>query len=179
MKTTLLTLALLLIAFFGTAQNHTGGRDAYLKMAKYLAQGNGVWVSKNPKYDSTQKYSAVEFELNFFWDEERQMLWDSVTVRFKQLDYLSWVSTWAWHPQKKVVEYTSHGPEGRLIFGETKVTNDSTFITIDKLFEPDGSYKELKDENFMMSPTRHRNISYEMKNGKWEAQGTYTWNRKT
>ena len=116
--------------------------------------------------------------MKFFWDEERQMLWDSVTVKFKELDYLSWISTWTWHPQRKVIEYNSYGPEGRLISGVTKIVGEKKFVTIDKLYQPDGSFKELKDENFIESDTTHSNVSYEMKNGNWSSTGSYKWRRK-
>lgn len=156
----------------------TTAKEPYLKLAQYLARDEGIWISKNEKYDSTQRNSVVEIQMNFFWDEERQVLWDSVTLRFRQLDYLTWISTWTWHPQKKIIEYRSLGPEGRLISGETTIPSDTSFITIDKIFEPDGTYRELKDDNFVVSPEVHTNDSYEMKNGEWVLQGSYQWIRQ-
>ncbi|MCB0488211.1 MAG: hypothetical protein R2820_05295 [Cyclobacteriaceae bacterium] len=175
-----LTIIALVLSFANAfAQDLKPSFESYARLGEYLGRNGGKWVATNPNYDSTQKYSAYEFEMNFFWDTERLMLWDSVTVRFKGLDYLSWISTWRWHPGMKEVEYTSHGPEGRLISGITRITNDTTFITTDKLFQPDGQFKELKDENFIVSENTHRNISYEKKDGKWEVQGSYVWKRKS
>ncbi|MBK7872544.1 MAG: hypothetical protein IPJ74_18620 [Saprospiraceae bacterium] len=160
-----------------TIHNNTSKED-FKKLIEYMTKDGGIWITPNPKYDSTQQNSVIEIEMHLVYDEERQFIKDDVTLRFKKLDYLSWISIWAYHPGKQEITYTSYGPEGRLISGKTEFVNDSTFVTVDKLYEPDGSFKELKDENIIISENVHKNISYEKKNGTWEEIGTYVWKRK-
>lgn len=181
MRLSVIVFILTLQALNGEAQQKDAAdeKGAFVKLATYLANNHGVWITPNKSYDSLNKYSPVAIEMNFYWDEERQVLWDSVSLHFKKFTYLTWISTWSWHPGKKVLVYTSHGPEGRLISGETTIENEKTFTTLEMMYAPDGELKELKDENFIETDNVHRNVSYEKKQGKWEQTGSYTWTRKT
>lgn len=183
-RITLITAFLLIIvgvnqvSFAQTDNQNSAAKEGFKKLVNYMTKDGGIWVTPNPKYDSTQQNSIIEIQMHLVYDEERQIIKDEVTLRFKKLDYLSWISFWAYHPSEKVITYTSYGPEGRLISGQTEFVNDSTFVTVDRLYEPDGSFKELKDENIIVSENVHRNISYEKKNGQWESTGIYVWKRK-
>jgi hypothetical protein len=167
----------LFIGAVAGSQSPAGNTGDFERLQALLSSGSGEWVAPNPGYQASQSNGIHEIMMRFHYDEERKLLTDTVTLRFKNQDYFSWISFWFFHPGLHGIQYTSYGPEGRYISGETFFSNDSTYITLEKFFEPDGSVKELKDENIIVSDKEIKNISYARRQGQWQETGTYIWKK--
>lgn len=148
------------------------------KLADYLSRGSGKWVGENPNYKPSNERSPKAFGLWF----ERPLpglMTLTIVAYVKDTVVISSQGTFNWHPtEKKVIHSTSDRGNG-YSEGITSFPNDSTLISVMKIFRPNGKIYDHKDENFVVSEDMHRNTSFgKDENGNWVEKGSWVWKRE-
>ncbi len=147
-------------------------------LADYLTRGSGKWIGQNSQYDPANERSPQSFGLWF----ERPipgLMTLKIVAYFNDTVMVSSQGTFNWHPlEKKVIHTTSDRGNG-YSEGVTSFPNDSSFISVMKIYRPEGDVYDHKDENFIVSADVHRNTSYgKDERGNWVERGKWVWKRE-
>ncbi len=147
-------------------------------LADYLTSGGGVWIGENPNHDPDNARSPKQFGL---WFKRPLPVLMTLTIVAYIGDSVvtSSQGTFNWHPvEQKVVHAMSDRGDG-YSQGITTFPNDSSFISIMKIYRPSGQVYDHKDENFIVSKDLHRNTSYGMdESGNWVERSSWLWRRQ-
>lgn len=146
-------------------------------MADYLSKGGGKWTGENKNYNPSNPRSPKAFGL-WFARPIRSLMTLTIVAYVNDTIRISSQGTFNWHPiEQKIIHSMSDRGNG-YSEGITSFPNDTTFISVMKIFRPNGSSYDHKDENFIVSENVHRNTSFgKDESGNWTKKGDWVWRR--
>lgn len=151
---------------------------SFVAMAEYLSADGGRWRAPNPNYDPEAPRGPSHFGLWFDWHPELQLLELRIVTHLGESTRVSSQGRWAWHPGAESLRYVMSSRGGRYADGETTFEAPHTFTTVATTYRTGDAPVKHKDENVLVSPELHRNLSFrEVEDDVWANQGTYEWRR--
>lgn len=153
-------------------------RSSFQAMAEYLAADGGQWRAPNPNHDPARPNSPPAFGLWFDWVAQQRKLELRIVVHAADSTFLSSSGDFVWHPAEQRISYRMVGRNGSLTEGTTDFTDASTFRTVATFHRPNGRSTVHRDENLLVSPSVHRNETFQQDStGAWVSGGVYEWTR--
>ena len=181
MKSLFTILLVFLIHTNGLAQNRFQTypeQEQFNVMSEYLTRGSGQWRGENPRFNPQNPRSPKAFGLWF----ERTM-YNLLTIKIvayrQDTTLINSQGIFAWNPQKKQYMHITADRGGGYAEGVTEFPNDSTFVSIMKVYRPNGKVLDHKDENFVVNENEHRNTSFNKdEQGNWVENNNWIWKRE-
>lgn len=170
----LIAICLLTFSINMEAQTNVQSKEDFLKRSKYLLDSGGVWLAMNPKYDSTQEWSATSFGYKFEEGYHENFIKIKINGTMKGKKYLFWDGYYFWDPVKQRASYFSMGTGGALARGEVINTDHDLYFT---LVNPDRTETIHLDTDTIISPNEFQSQSYKLENGEWKTDNKLTWKR--
>ena len=147
-------------------------------MADYLTAGSGKWRGENPRHNPGNPRSPQAFGLWFERPMYNLLTLKIVAYRADTI-IISSQGTFSWHPEKQHYIHITADRGGGHGEGVTQFPNDSTFISIMKIYRPNGKVIDHKDENFIINKDQHGNTSFKKnEQGEWVENGRWVWKRE-
>ncbi len=178
MKTLILLFAILIcLSAQGQEIEPTREWQHFDHIANYLTRGSGKWRGENSQRPNNQDAPRA-FGL---WFERPLPALMTLTIVAYLPDtvIISSQGTFNWHPQKNHVLHVVSDRGNGYAEGTTSFPNDSTFISVMKIFRPGGQAYDHMDENFLVSEDVHRNVSFGKDSlGNWEVRSEWVWRRE-
>ncbi len=157
------------------AQINGSTKEDFLRMAKYLSDGPGKWMSPNPKYDPENLRSSLGVGLWFTLEMKENLLRLTHVSYRRDTAHVTGESYWLWHPGEQKIKY--YGTGIGFTDGETYFTADDKFTTFAFSYSANGKIQRTKDDNFIISENEHRAVSYYFEKNEWHQNGDYTFNK--
>lgn len=180
MRTFIIFLALIQ-GFNGISQFVSEKSDEwqnYDALAEYLSREGGKWIGENSQYDSTNERSPKAFGL-WFNRPLSVMLTLKIVAYVQDTVLVSSQGTFNWHPIKQEVFHAMSDRGNGYSDGITSFPNDSSFVSIMKIYRLDGNVYDHRDDNFIINENEHRNTSFKRNAaGEWEKIGSWIWKRE-
>jgi hypothetical protein len=146
--------------------------------AEYLSADGGRWKAANPDYNPSAPRGPSHFGLWFDWHPNLQLLELRIVTHVGDSARVSSRGHWVWHPGGESLRYVMSSPGGRYTEGDTTFESPHTFTTVATLYRSGDPPSQHRDENVLVSPGLHRNLSFQKAaDGTWTNQGTYEWHR--
>jgi hypothetical protein len=147
---------------------------------KYLTFGSGRWIADNAKFKSENE-PFDEYGTEWTWGVGKKSIRGRLFALKEGKEVAEfWEYRVFWHPAEMRAVFEQFGAGGVFGTGEMRVVQTAECKSENNVeltfYGPDGaSWKDL--HKLWESPSEHTTISFDLKEGSWQAKRRYVWKK--